>query len=605
MKTKTLSVLLASSLGVFALAAGCGSGNGDGDSSDDDGPGAIGQQVPWPTEEWTVKTPADMGMDAALIEEAMDYAFNNVNPPSLRNPGDPEVFPFGDTFTQSVIVIRGGAIVAERYAPDPRNMAQKDKDSIAASWSMAKSFSSTLIGILIDQGLIESVNVPMTTFYPEWAGRPGFSEITLRDVLQMQSGIDFSESYTDTDCITMTGDMLCSEVLEMGFQADQLSYMLAQERGLDPARTTGETWYYSSGDTLLLAGAVRRVAEANNLPYRNATEFAREVLFNKIGMHNNPLTWWEDVPGNTLGYCCLDTTSRNFAKFGLLFLRDGEWDGQQVVSKQWVEMATTDAAAGSKSYGYQWWLPGRQNGTTLPADIYAAEGQDDQRIFVIPSLDLVVVRNSIYKEPHPITGNPDLGGPVAERGFVPEFLPFGAGAPDPADNVPFGTNSGTVFLDCAFLGPIINSIQDPDVAKIEFCNDGGAPSASGGGDAPSEPTPLFGCRDGNETLDCRARFETGRYGPFCEEFMGCLCDGDAAVRDLLVTCDDVCGCREIVQCAIETGCLATDTFSCLIDCGDVIEKNGGLGSFPGKLVQELAITFDAAISNTGCARTCP
>ncbi len=599
MKKLSIGIILAG-FGL-ALAAGCGDGDSDGDGADDaDGanPHAIGQQVPWPTTEWTTATPEEMGMDAALLEEALDYAFENINPPSLRTPGDPTQFPF-DNLTQGVVVIRGGAIVAERYAPDPRNGAPKNKDSWAASWSMAKSFSSTLVGLMIDQGLIESVDVPMTRFFPEWVGRPGFEDITLRNVLQMQSGIDFSESYTDTECFSMLGDMQCAEVLEIGLNPDQLGFMLSTDRKLDPARERGGTWYYSSGDTQLLTGAVHRVIEEQGLPFRNAFEFGKAHLFDRIGMSNFPLQWWEDGTGATVGYGFLDTTTRNFARFGLLFLRGGQWDGEQVVSKEWTTKATTDAAAGSREYAYQWWLPGQRAATTLPTDLYAAEGRDNQKIWVIPSLDLVVVRNSHYKKPlgpDGVLGTADDA--IAENGFVTELLPAGVSFPgfnvDPDDpNVPYGSDSGIWFLDCAFLGPIINSIEG--APKVEFCNDAG-------GSDPNEASPIFNCREQNST--CLERLTSGRYGPFCEEFHGCICD-DQQFADLITTCDDNCGCREIVRCAIETGCLASgDTISCLVDCADVIEANGGLSSLPGALAMELAFEFDLLIARASCDRGC-
>jgi hypothetical protein len=202
---------------------------------------------------------------------------------------------------------------------------------------------------------------------------------------------------------------------------------------------------------------------------------------------------------------------------GLLFLRDGQWDGNQVVSSEWVTTASTDAAAGSRSYAYQWWLPGQRMGTTLPPDLYAAQGRDDQKIYVIPSLDLVVVRNSHYKKPPGADGA--LGtadDSIAEGGFVAEFLPAGVSIlnADPADpSVPFGTDSGIWFLDCAFLGPIINSIED--APKIEFCNDAG-------GQDPNQARPIFDCRE--ENMTCRDRTMSGRYGAFCEEFLGCICN---------------------------------------------------------------------------------
>ncbi len=583
-------------LAALFLVTACG-GDDDGGSKKPGPPS--GQRVPWPTTEWETRAPAEMGMDAALLEEALDYAFDNVNPPSLRNPGDPAHFPF-DNYTQGVVVIHGGAIVAERYAADPRNGAPKDEKSWAASWSMAKSFSSTLVGILIDQGHIESVNVPMSQFFPQWAGRPGFQDIVLRDVLQMQSGIDFSESYTDTECITMAGDGKCSEILLMGLSPDQLGFMLDPARTMDPAREIGGTWYYSSGDTQLLGGVVEAVIREKGLPYDNAADFAQAMIFDRIGMGRERLAWWEDGVGSTIAYGFLDTTTRDFAKFGLLFLRNGEWDGDRVVSSQWVKAASTDAAAGNEGYAYQWWRPGARSTSTLPRDLYAAEGRDNQKIYVIPSLDLVVVRNSQYKKPLGPDGMLDTADDsIAENGFVTELLPAGVAFPgfndDPNEPaVPFGSDSGLWFLDCAFLGPIINSIES--APKIASCND------AGGAD-PNAQVPIFDCRE--ENVSCSERVKSGRYGKYCDEFMGCAC-GDPQFSDLMTTCDDSCGCREIVKCAIESGCLAAgDTIQCLVSCGDVIDSVGGLESVPGAIAMELAFEFDLLIARAGCQRSCP
>ncbi len=91
-------------------------------------------------------------------------------------------------------------------------------------------------------------------------------------------------------------------------------------------------------------------------------------------MTNHPLQWWEDGAGHTLGYCCLDTTTRNFARLGLLFLRDGEWDSEQVVSGEWVSQVRNEAASGYAAYTYQWWLPGQDQGSSLPVDVLSAPG---------------------------------------------------------------------------------------------------------------------------------------------------------------------------------------------------------------------------------------
>ena len=175
-----------------------------------------------PGAEWTVVTPESQGIDPAALEEARTYAFTEG-----RN-------------TQGVVVVHDGVIVAEWYAPDA------DQDSWAASWSMAKSVTSALIGIAIDDGLIPSVDEPMTTWFPSWEGTPR-EDITLRDVLHMESGLAWDEDYDP-------GAVDSSEVIVMGLlQLDQLAYAADQPRVDGPVE-----FNYSSGDTMLLSGVIEQ-----------------------------------------------------------------------------------------------------------------------------------------------------------------------------------------------------------------------------------------------------------------------------------------------------------------------------------------------------------
>jgi CubicO group peptidase (beta-lactamase class C family) len=511
----------------FGLLAGCG-GSDEGDDETGPPPLRLGQVAPWPTDEWTELAPEKVGMDSVLLEEAFGYAFDGVIPPSIRGADDPERHP-GEMFTQGVVVIRGGALVAERYA------ASKDKAAWAASWSAAKSFTSSLIGILIDRGEIPSVDEPLTTFYPEWEGTDK-APITLRDVLQMQSGLEFREDYFDPS----------SEMLKMGTSPDELAFMIDRTVHAPP----GTRWHYSSGDTMLLSGIIQRITG------KNAFEFGSEVLFNEIGMLNQPTEWWEDGADHTLGYCCLDTPTRNFARFGLLFLRDGKWDQKQVISSEWVQKSTEDVAQGFQGYAYQWWLAEQDGETKLPLDMYAAEGQDDQIIYVIPSLDLVVVRNSMYDKPPT--------EPIAENGFIGEFLPFGVGT--------YGTESGQFWLDCPFLAPIINSIEG--APKIDACN-----------------VKANGCAEPNAACTDRA----SHYDSKCASAMSCVCNVASAE---FIACDDDCGCREIVQCAIETGCIARSAVDCVQDCDAVLQKHGGVSGISGTLA------FDLSLKIASCDLSC-
>lgn len=350
-----------------------------------------------PGDDWEVESPEDHGMDPAVLEAARTYAFADG-----KN-------------TQGVVVVHEGVIVAEWYADEA------DDESWGASWSMAKSFTSALIGIAIDDGLIPGVDEPMTTWYPGWAGSER-EDITLQDVLQMSSGLDWDEDYDPAALAE-------SEIIAMVVgQSDQLAYAA----GRPAANPAGSEWSYSSGDTMLLSGVLE---QATGMP---ADEYAQQEIFGPIGI--DQVEWWRDAEGHTLTYCCLDTTSRGYARFGLLYERGGTWGDEEVVPESWVEESLEAAPQSDGIYGYQWWF---DQGDDLPDDMFAAQGHDGQFIFVVPSLDLVVVRNGTYvKDPGEPIADPTLFEKYPSDGLVP-----GKGTinPDEWDNG-------------QFLGPIIESL---------------------------------------------------------------------------------------------------------------------------------------------------
>jgi CubicO group peptidase (beta-lactamase class C family) len=362
----------------------------EGDATDD---GEADDDAPTDEEpfEWSEEDPADHGIDPAGLDEAFDYAAEEG-----RN-------------TQGVVVVHDGAIVGEWYAEDA------DEESWAASWSMAKSYTSALIGIAIEEGLIDSVDEPMTTWYPEWEDTDR-GDITLRDVLQMSSGLDYTENYSP-DAFDE------SDIIQMVlFQEDQLAYAADRPALHEP----GTEWNYSSGDTMILSGLLEQVT---GMP---TADYAEEQLFEPLGI--DQVDWWSDAEGHTLTYCCLDTTSRNYARFGQLYLQDGEWEGEQLVpAESWA------------GYGYQWWRTGAES-DDLPDDLFAARGHDGQYTYVIPSLDLVVVRNGTYiKHDGEAVADPNLfdkypSGVNPERGTV---------APD----------SEVGWDDAEFLAPILEAVD--------------------------------------------------------------------------------------------------------------------------------------------------
>ena len=156
-----------------------------------------------------------------------------------------------------------------------------------ASWSVAKSFTSATVGIAIEEGAIPGVDEPMTTWYPEFAGTER-ADMTLQDVLQMGSGLDWVENY-DPESI---GD---SDIIRMVTgERDQLAYAVSQPAEEPP----GSRFSYSSGDTMLLSGVIE---QATGMP---ADEYATDVLFEPLGLER--AEWWRDGEGHTLTYCCFD-----------------------------------------------------------------------------------------------------------------------------------------------------------------------------------------------------------------------------------------------------------------------------------------------------------
>lgn len=308
--------------------------------------------------DWITAKPQQVGLDPDKLELARAYGFS------------PEFY------THSILVVRDGYLVAEWYAEDV------DPETYASSWSIAKSFTATLIGIAIDEGDIASVDVSMVDFVPAWAGSDK-AQIKLHDVLTMSSGLDWIEDYQN-----IGAGANASDVARMVLENDPLGVVFEQPVSHPP----GEVWYYSSGDTMLLGHALRQATG------KTAADLLQEKLAEPLG--SDSMHWWQDATGVTYTYCCLDATARDFAKFGQLYLQKGQWGGQQIVSSAWVAEASAPQAQANPGYGYQWWL--NDSGSTsgrwpsLPASTYFALGHDGQYIAIFPDLNMVVVRMGEY-----------------------------------------------------------------------------------------------------------------------------------------------------------------------------------------------------------------
>ena len=316
----------------------------------------------YPTTDWLVTSPDKVNMDSSKIQIALDYAFAQ-----------------GQN-TQGVVVIRHGVIVAEQYAEG------SNKASIATSWSTAKSFNSALMGIAIDKGYVSSEEISAAEFISEWAGNDK-KNMTIKNLLQMSSGLieEGTSAYGD-GAIMYVGEENedVDGTNDPNRPVDNVLYSI--NRSVNPSRApwlgASYNWSYQNADSQVLGEIIERATNSS------IYDFAQTVLFSKLGINAD---WWTDAFGNYMAYCCLDMTTRDFARFGLLYAREGKWNTEQVVSKEWVVKSTAPSVWIAESiafgYGYQWWADNS-------GDWFFALGSRSNNIYIHPGLDIVVVRNS-------------------------------------------------------------------------------------------------------------------------------------------------------------------------------------------------------------------
>jgi len=350
--------------------AGRGSARPEGEGRPHLHPGAADRPVP--VGDWPVRPPGP-DVDAGRLGALLD-ALVHPDPPAGVGP------------THAVVVVRGGAIVAEAYgAPwhTPLHEAAgrppqvMGPDTALVSWSMAKSVMHAVTGILVRDGRIDpAAPAPVA----EWsAASDPRRAITWEHLLRMSSGLAWTEDYVDGG----------SEVLSMLFgegAADVASY--AARRPL--AAAPGSTFVYSSGTTNVLARCAQRVIGGGEEGMRR---FLGAELFGPLGMTTAEPRF--DDAGTFVASSYLYASARDFARFGLLYLRDGVWGGRRILAPGWVDHALTPApAAEAADYGAHWWL--------RPGGALVAQGYEGQRIHCVPDLDVVVVR--LGKTPAPPDG---------------------------------------------------------------------------------------------------------------------------------------------------------------------------------------------------------
>jgi CubicO group peptidase (beta-lactamase class C family) len=327
------------------VLAACGAGS---ENSADQPVAAATETRTWPGATWEATTPAEAGFDeAAVAQLAADAEAGN---------------------SRCLLLIRGGKVVGEWYWNGHGPQATLE------AFSATKSISSTVVGIAVDQGLID-IDAPASTWITEWVGTPS-EAVTVRQLLSNDSGrfYDFNTDYLD---------MAVAAPDKTGFAI-----------GLTQQHEPGTQWDYNNSAIQVLDAVISRATGMST------TEFARINLFEPIGAKTVMKT---DPSGNTLTFMGAETTCADLARFGLLFARDGAWDGRQVVAADWVAKATTPSQTLNPGYGFLWWLTGGSaeadpDGTGVsadqgvPANAYAALGLGGQVVLVDPASDTVMVR---------------------------------------------------------------------------------------------------------------------------------------------------------------------------------------------------------------------
>ena len=287
---------------------------------------------------------------------------------------------FEKTVTTGFLVVKDDTIVTERY------FLGATEETTFTSMSVAKSFVSALVGVAIDDGLIESVDAPITDYVPKLKGS-GYDGVPIKHVLQMSSGVAFDEEY---DNLFSDINMMFYEVFGLGKSLDD--YMAS----LKPQSPSGSTSYYRSCDTQALGMLISSVTG------KTVPEYLEEKIWSKIGMEYDAF-WSTDDFGTEIAFGFLNAALRDYAKFGTLFLHNGNWNGEQIVSESWArESVAPDnpnlqpgekpegfETFGTFGYQYQWWIPDR------PDEEFMAIGVWGQYIYVNRKENLVVVKTSV------------------------------------------------------------------------------------------------------------------------------------------------------------------------------------------------------------------
>jgi CubicO group peptidase (beta-lactamase class C family) len=311
-------------------------------------PPAYTPDSPWPLGD-RLPDSLPSGIDYGKLKEAVDSAFDD--------PGAEPVLK-----TQAVVVVYDNTLVTEKYADG------FDMYTELLSWSMAKSVTNALAGILVREGKLD---IYKSAGIDEWQ-TDSRSAITIRNLMQMNSGLRWVENYFNI-----------SEVTKMLYmRGDMYRYAVTAPLEYKP----DSVWYYSSGMPNILSGIMRKTI-GNDQAYHS---FPYTELFYRIGMRNT--VFETDASGNFVGSSYIFATPRDLSRFGMLYLNNGIFEGDTILADWWVKYTTTVANGSDGGYGAFFWLWNQAEFPDVPEDMFFCDGFLGQRIFIIPSEKLVVVR---------------------------------------------------------------------------------------------------------------------------------------------------------------------------------------------------------------------
>lgn len=312
-------------------------------------------RIPWPDGDH-LKDTVFPEIDTLRLKSAVDWAFGS---------------PSADKrWTAAVAVIYKGELIAEKYSGEMGITA----DTRIWGWSMNKSIINAMVGALSRQG---KLNVNAIAPVALWSGDRR-RNITINDLMHMSSGLKWNEDYGDVSSVTnmlyRSGD--CYKVaIDVPFE-----------------KKPGTEWKYSSGTTNILSGIIRTIIGNDKLYH----DFPYREIFNKTGITSMILE--TDAAGNFVGSSYGYATARDWGRFGLLYFKKGIWKNDTIFPQGWVEYTTTPVPDSKGEYGAQFWLNRSKRLADVPEDMFFCDGHRGQRVFIIPSRQLVIVRLGFSEE---------------------------------------------------------------------------------------------------------------------------------------------------------------------------------------------------------------